>query len=236
MLSRSCYNIFLSFQACFRGSLALITRLQAMSFQKYICISLLLILTAASALAQDKKTGGLKGKVSVESGPASGINILVEQDEREVTRTTTNSNGSFQIMGLAPGLYDLTFSKTGLSSGTLSKVEVRAGKVRDLNNRMALTIDEGSLAFLRGSVFDPVGRSVRGARVELARVAADGTAKKIDGRLTNESGQFVFRLTPEQATYRVTVKIAGAETTSKDVEIDGAAVYRIALSLKPAGK
>jgi len=207
-----------------------------MSFQKSICISLLLILTAASALAQDKKTGGLKGKVSVESGSASGISVLVEQDERDVTRTTTNSDGSFQILGLAPGLYDLTFSKTGLSSGTLSKVEVRAGKVRDLNNRMVLTIDEGSLAFLRGSVFDPVGRSVRGARVELARVSADGTAKKIDGRMTNESGQFVFRLTPEQATYRVTVKVSGAETATKDIEIDGAAVYRIALSLKPAGK
>jgi hypothetical protein len=207
-----------------------------MSFQKYICITLLLILTAASALAQDTKTGGVRGKVNVESGGAAGIKIVVEQDGREVMRSATEKNGSFLILGLAPGLYDLTFSKTGLSSGTLSKVEVRAGKVRDLKDRMLLTIDEGSLAFLRGSVFDPVGRSVRGARVELARLDADGTTKKIDGRLTNESGQFVFRLTPEQATYRVTVKISGAETATKDIEIDGAAVYRIALSLKPAGK
>lgn len=207
-----------------------------MSFQKFTIALLLLILTASLALSQDKTTGGLKGKVSVESGAAGGITVTVEQDEREITRSTTAKNGSFQISGLAPGFYNLTFSRTGLSSGTLSKVEVKAGKIRDLKNNLTLTIDEGSLAFLRGSVFDPAGRSVRGARIELALVSSDGTAKKLDGRLTNESGQFVFRLTPEQATYRVTVKVDGAETASKDVEIDGAAVYRIAFSLKPAAK
>jgi hypothetical protein len=108
--------------------------------------------------------------------------------------------------------------------------------VRELSDKLVLTIDEGTLAFLRGSVFDPIGRSVPGAKIELARLEADGTAKKIDGRLTNESGQFVFRLTPDAATYRVTVKLDGAEAVSKDVEIDGPAVYRIALSLKPVSK
>ena len=33
--------------------------------------------------------------------------------------------------------------------------------------------------------------------------------------------------------YRVSVKRDGAEPVSKDVEIDGAAVYRVALSLPP---
>ena len=35
---------------------------------------------------------------------------------------------------------------------------------------------------------------------------------------------------------RVTVKIDGAEPAAKDVEVDGAAVYRIALTLKPVAK
>ena len=117
----------------------------------------------------------------------------------------------------------------------LSDVEVKAGKVRELGDKLVLTVDEGSLAFLRGSVFDSIGHSVRGARIELLRVSADGR-QRIDGRVSNESGQFVFRLTPDAATYRVRAKIDGAEPVTKDVEIDGAAVYRIALSLKPATK
>ncbi len=102
---------------------------------------------------------------------------------------------------------------------------------------MVLTIDEGSIAFIRGSVFNGAGRSVPNAKVELARIQEDGTAKKIDGRVTTETGTFVFRLSPEAAKYRVTVRPEGAEAVSKDVPIDGAAVYRVALSLAaPAPK
>jgi hypothetical protein len=207
-----------------------------MSFQKSITLFLLIILAAATAFAQDRSTGGIKGKAKVVSGSPTGISVVVRQGEREAARTETDSKGAFAVSGLAPGTYSIVLSKTGFSTGTLSNVEVKAGKMRELSDKLVLTIDEGSLAFLRGSVFDPVGRSVPGARVELARIEGDGTTKKIDGRLTNESGQFVFRLTPDAAKYRVTVKMDGAETVSKDVEIDGAAVYRIALSLKPVTK
>ncbi len=47
----------------------------------------------------------------------------------------------------------------------------------------------------------------------------------------HETGSFVFRLTPNVAKYRVTVKPNRADPVSQDVEIDGAAVYRVALSL-----
>jgi len=56
--------------------------------------------------------------------------------------------------------------------------------------------------------------------------------KKIDGRVTGEIGAFVFRLTPDPGKYRVTARPGGAEPVSKDVEVDGPAVYRIALSIK----
>jgi hypothetical protein len=98
-----------------------------------------------------------------------------------------------------------------------------------------LSIDEGSIAFVRGSVFNQNDRSVPNIRIELARIEADGTARKIDGRVTNEIGAFVFRLSPEAAKYRVTARPHGGDPVSKDVEIDGAAVYRVALSIKPSG-
>ena len=205
-----------------------------MSFLKCVCVVLSVVLLSSIAFAQDRSSSGVKGKVKVVSGSPSGVSVLVRKSDKEVARTTTDSKGSFRIDGLTPGVYSLVFSKHGFSTGTLSSVEVRAGKMRELGDKLVLTIDEGSLAFLRGSVFDSVGHSVPGARIDLLLLSADGTEKKLYWRLTDETGQFVFRLTPEAAKYRVRAKIDGAEPASKDIEIDGAAVYRIALSLKPA--
>jgi hypothetical protein len=205
----------------------------------FLFLAMLLLLLAASSFAQKSTltTGGIKGKVRAESGGGvAGVVIIARQGEREVTRVDSNSKGEFILTGLAPGVYGLTFRKPGLSVGTLEEIEVRAGKPRELPDRLILKIDEGTLAFLRGSVFNTEGRSVSGARVELARLQPDGTAKKLDSRVSNETGSFVFRLTPEAAKYRVTVKADGAGPVSKDVEVDGAAVYRVALSLSPAPK
>jgi hypothetical protein len=161
------------------------------------------------------------------------VTVVVRRGETEVTRVQTTKNGDFQVARLSPGIYGLTFRKPGLSIGTIEDVEVKAGKTRSLGDRLILTIDEGSIAFLSGSVFSPDGRSVPNAKVELARILQDGTTKKIDGRLTTETGSFKFRLSPDAAKYRVSVKTDGAEPVTKDVDIDGAAVYRVALNLPP---
>ena len=189
-----------------------------------------------SVLAQNRSTGGIKGKVRVETGPPAGVAVVVRQGEREVARAVTDKNGEFLVSRLAPGLYGVTFRKPGLSVGTIENIEIKAGKTRSLGDHLALSIDEGSIAFIRGSVFDKDDRSAPNIRIELARIEQDGTVKKIDGRVTNEIGSFVFRLAPDHARYRVTAKPNGAEPVSKDVEVDGAAVYRVALSLKPVAK
>jgi hypothetical protein len=67
----------------------------------------------------------------------------------------------------------------------------------------------------------------------LARILEDGSTKKIDGPVTTETGSFKFRLSPDAAKYRVSVKTDGAEPVTRDVQIDGAAVYRVALNLPP---
>jgi hypothetical protein len=85
-------------------------------------------------------------------------------------------------------------------------------------------------------VFTESGRSVPGVRVELSRIVDENSVQKIDARVTGETGEFVFRLPPETARYRVTVKADGAQPASKDVEVDSAAVYRVALTLKPVPK
>jgi hypothetical protein len=195
-----------------------------------------LFLFALGASAQDRATGGIKGKVRVETGSPSGVSVVVRQGDREVARGTTDKKGEFVISRLAPGAYGVTLRKAGLSVGSIENIEVKAGKTRSLGDRLILTIDEGSIAFIRGSVFNEDGRSVPNVRIELARIESDGTATRIDGRVSNEIGAFVFRLTPDAAKYRITAKPNGGETVSKDVDVDGAAVYRIALSVKGPSK
>jgi carboxypeptidase family protein len=206
-----------------------------MRFKKTLFVFTVIIVSAGVSLAQDKdkSLGAIKGKVRVETGAPSGVTVVVRRGETEVTRGTTDKNGDFLISRLTPGIYGLTFRKPGLSIGSIEDVEVKAGKTRSLGDRLILTIDEGSIAFLSGSVFSAAGRSVPNAKVELFRILEDGTTKKIDGRVTTETGSFKFRLSPDPGKYRVSVKSEGSEPVTKDVDIDGAAVYRVALSLSP---
>ncbi len=197
-----------------------------------------MLVLSLSVFAQDERsTGGIKGKVRVDDGAtASGVSVSARHGEQEVAHTTTNGKGEFEFRGLKPGTYGLTFRKTGLSVGRMENVEVRAGKIKSLNDRLFLPIDEGSIAFLRGSVFDQSGKSFRGATIELALIQPDGTLKKLTSRVSNDTGAFAFRLTPTTARYRVTAKADGMQTASEDVEIDGAANFRVALTLNPSAK
>jgi Carboxypeptidase regulatory-like domain len=208
-----------------------------MRFKKTLFVLAITLFAAAisadTSFGQDKSFGTIKGKVRVETGTPGNVTVLVRRGETEVTRASTDKNGDFVVSRLTPGVYGLTFRKPGLSIGSMEDIEVKAGKTRSLGDRLILTIDEGSIAFLSGSVFTAEDRSVPNAKVELSRILEDGTTKKIDGRVTTETGSFKFRLSPEPGKYRVTVKAQGAEPVSQDVEIDGAAVYRVALSLPP---
>ena len=208
-----------------------------MRFNKTHFVLVMLLFTAGISadisVGQDKSLGSIKGKVRVETGTPAGVTVVVRRGQAEVTRSETQKNGDFVVSRLTPGIYGLTFRKAGLSVGTIEDVEVKAGKTRSLGDRLILTIDEGSIAFLSGSVFDADGRSMPNVKVELFRILEDGTTKKIDSRITTETGSFKFRLSPDAAKYRVSVKRDGAEPVTKDVEIDGAAVYRVALSIPP---
>ena len=200
---------------------------------KSLLALMILFVISLACLAQDKTTGAIKGKVSVEKGSPSGVEVIVRQGEREVTRATTDKKGEFIIARLPSGVYAVSFHKPGLATGSIDDLEVRAGKTRALHD-LRLAVDEGSITFIRGSVFTEAGRSVAGVRVDLAKVLDGDSTKRLDSRVTGETGEFVFRLPPDTAKYRVTLKANGAETVSKDVEVDSPAVYRIALTLKPA--
>ena len=213
-------------------------------FLKLPAALLALCVLAAPALAQKKSknkqqptAGGISGRVRVDAGasPAS-ISVEVRQGDTGVAETTTNAKGEFEVRGLAPGSYGLTLRKMGLQVGRMDNINVRAGQTVSLKDHLFMPLDEGALALLRGSVFDAAGRSFAGARVELARVETDGSLKKLDSRVANVAGAFAFRLPPARARYRLTAKADGMEASTQDVDVEGAAIYRAALTLKRAAK
>lgn len=198
-------------------------------------VFLLLLLFCLGASAQNKNTASIKGKVKVERGSAAGVAVILLQGDQELSRTTTDRKGEFTLARIGAGTYSVKFRKPGLSVGTIDGVLLKSGQTRTFKD-LFLSIDEGSIAFLRGSVFTDSGRSVPGVRVELFRILSENSTEKVDSRITGETGEFVFRVPPEAAKYRLTLKAEGAAPASKDVEVDGAAIYRVALTLKPTPK
>jgi hypothetical protein len=196
-----------------------------------LCCCLLLVFSCVGA-AQDKSTGSIKGKVRVEKGSAAGVAVTLLQGDREVSHSTTGKNGDFVLSRVNPGTYSVKFRKPGLSVGTIDDVAVKAGQTRTLGDHLYLAVDEGSIVFIRGSVFTEEGRSVPGVRVDLERVLSESSTKRVDSRVTGETGEFVFRLAPDVAKYRLVLKADGAEPSTKDVDVENAAVYRVALTYK----
>src|SRR2546423_3339936 len=203
-----------------------------MNSKKLIWASTLVFLAGFLCLAQDKNNGAIKGKVRVERGSAGGVAVILRQEDREIMRTTTDKKGDFVLSHVNPGIYGVTLRKPGLAVGSIEKIEVRAGQTRALGDHLFLKIDEGSIVFIKGSVFSEGGRIVRGVRVELSKVVSENSTQKLDARITDEDGAFVFRLPLEPAKYRVTLKAEGSEPVTKDVEVESAAVYRVSLTLK----
>jgi hypothetical protein len=193
--------------------------------------ALILFVLIPCSVAAQKGTGTIKGKVRVERGAPSGVAVILRHGDEEVRRVETDRKGEFTMRGIPPGTYDLSFRKAGLAVASIDKLEVKSG-TRSLKD-LILPIDEGSIAFIRGSVFNEGGRSVPGVRVELSKVASENATEKLDSRITGETGEFVFRVPPDAAKYRVTLKADKAETVSRDVDVETAAVYRVALTFKP---
>ena len=203
---------------------------------KSMSATALLLILAFACAAQDKSTGTIKGKIRVEKGSPAGVTVILRQGDREVTSATTDKKGDFVLAQVTPGTYAVAFRKPCLAVGSIDNVEVKAGKTRSLGDRLVLAVDEGCITFIRGSVFNEVGRSVPGVRVELSRIIDEQSTEKLDARITGETGEFVFRLPPDAAKYRLTMKASGAQLDSKDVSVDGPAIYRVALTFRPIPK
>ena len=191
-------------------------------------LTLFVFLTAA-ALAQE--TGGAKGKIRTIKGDGiSSASVTARLKGQDVKSVKSDAKGSFEMTGLEPGVYNFIFEKSGYSAGIKYNVEIKKKSTVDLGDRLILMIDQGSLVLINGSVYNQDGRSITGAKIEIEKVNSDGSTKKIGNGYTNVSGEFTFRQPDGSAKFRVTASFKGI-SDSKEVSVDSAGVYRLAITL-----
>ncbi|MDQ2746087.1 MAG: carboxypeptidase-like regulatory domain-containing protein [Acidobacteriota bacterium] len=200
------------------------------SFKFIVFFSLVLAFSTVLAAAQE--TGGLKGKVRTIKGDGiAAANVTVRQNGEDLKSVTADGNGNFVLENLKSGIYNLVFNKSGYSSGVLYNVEVKKKKTNDLGDRLILSVDQGTLVVIRGSVFAADGRSVAGAEIKIEKILSDGSTKKAGSSVSNYSGEFAFKFAEGAANYRITASAKGM-SASKEVEVESAAIYRLAITLE----
>lgn len=201
---------------------------------------LIFVFSAIFVFAQD--VGGVKGKVRAMNGRAiSDATITARQDGKDIKSVKSSDSGNFEISGLAPGVYNFVFEKTGFGTGIKYNVEIVRKKTRDLGDNLRLSVDAGTQVIIRGVVYDANGRSIPGATIEIEKKQLDGSYRKISQTTSSDGfddapnaltrGEFGFRFPSGAANFRVTASFKGV-SASQEVGITNAAVYRLALTLK----
>lgn len=87
---------------------------------------------------QNQNTGGLKGTITNgETGEALAFAMVkIIQSGNPITGCYSDEYGMFQIMNLAPGLYDLEVQYIGFSKLRMENIVIKAGKVVQLDGTM----------------------------------------------------------------------------------------------------
>lgn len=202
------------------------------NFKHLVLLILISALSAGSAAVAQGQTGGMKGKVRSANGDGvSGAAVTARQNGQDIKTVQTDRKGKFEMSGLSAGTYNLIIDKNGYGSGLLSNVEIKTNQTRDLGDRLILAVDKGTLVIIQGSVFDQNGRSVSGAKIEISKTLSDGTVQKIKSGYASSSGEFTFKFAEGTAAYLITASAKGNKA-SKEVKVDNAAIYRLAINLK----
>ncbi len=194
-----------------------------------ICAAAILLIMAAASFAQ--QTGGVKGTVRTPDGEKlDNVSVTARLDGKDLKSTKTDEKGRFRIDGLKPATYNLVFEKEGYALGIMYNVLIRAKKVNNVKNRAVLTVDQGTLIIIAGSVFDQFGRSVYGAKVEIEAKNKDGGYETVGESYTSQSGEFIFRFRPGITEYKITAKVKDVEA-SETISVDSPSIYRTAITL-----
>ena len=193
-----------------------------------LCFLLSAFCLLPSAFAQ----GGIKGKVRNNKGNGiGGATVTARLNGKDVKTVNADSKGNFLMEGLKAGTYNVAFDADGYALGVKFGVEIKNGSVRDLGDRLILSVDQGTQLIVKGSVFFKEGTSVTGAKIEIERVNDDGSTKSLGSTYTNYSGEFTFRPPAGVTKVKVTAKYKGVEGSKEITDMVNAGIYRTAITL-----
>jgi hypothetical protein len=200
-----------------------------------ICAPLLAALLLIPAGGQSKtQTGALKGRVKERNGKAlEGVVVRATSAENEEDKRETKSDakGDFEFAELPAGRYSLSFEKQGYKTFITRKLEVAAGETTRLSSVVELAREGQPYAVIRGAVFHGPGYTLPNVTVIIERI--DGVGKFKQETVSQEGGEFAFRLKAEKAKYRITATARGFQPAAIEVETDGVEARNVALTLQP---
>lgn len=147
-----------------------------------------------SLVTQQGAVGILQGRVTDQRGVGlMSITVKLVSGSSTGLMTTTNASGFYTLSGIVPDAYAVQFSGTGFIQSTLQNVSVAAGVTTTLN---ASLLPVGAGSTLSGTVFDPLGHPLQGARVVVSTGPVTGG----------------FSVTGSDGTYRIRALSPGAYT------------------------
>ena len=199
---------------------------------KIFNLVLVLLLSALFLVPSVLAQGGIRGKVrNNKGGGIAGATVTARMGGRDVKTVTSDAKGNFMMQGLNSGTYNIVFDADGYASGVKFAVEIKDGTVRDLGDRLILSVDQGTQIIIKGSVFFREGTSITAAKVEIERINDDGSLKSLGSTYTSSSGEFTYRPPAGTTKVRVTAKYKGVSGSKDVTDIVNAGIYRTAITL-----
>jgi 5-hydroxyisourate hydrolase-like protein (transthyretin family) len=179
----------------------------------------------AISVSMKSSTAVLKGTASQSSGaanqtsaPIGGVSItLASADHTYTVATATTPSGAvgnYEIDGIAPGTYTLSFSRKG-TAPTSTIINLAAGEVRTYNPHLV------AAALIGGVVTDEDGNPARGAEVRLY-VATDYPDKSSQTVALDAAGHYEFDNVdaPQQYVIEVAAIGTGQPLQSRSVALE----------------
>ena len=183
--------------------------------------ALVVLLFATFPVVADLTQSALTGEVTIGDTPAAGVTVTATARATQTSRTaTTNARGRYWIGALTPGLYDITFSRAGLTS--LSRpATIELGRITRSDARLEISADEETVMSTVTTVSvaetTPITTHFWGDeldRVPLRRdviTAAELSPLHFDGQTTlDDTALFFPSLLGEEALEEVTI-VRGAQ-------------------------
>ncbi|MEK6283037.1 MAG: carboxypeptidase-like regulatory domain-containing protein [Acidobacteriota bacterium] len=144
------------------------------------------ILPVSFPVSAQTTSGTLEGKVQNQTGkpmPDSEVAIVNERNGAS-RKVRTNDKGTYTATYLPTGNYRITASSPGFKSGILRNFAVNLNKVNHIRPPKITLLT----ATLKGTVVDPTGNAVSGARV----IIVDDREKLTHETVTNQDGSYII--------------------------------------------